>query len=110
MDNKIKKLYLKYSITENIKYINKIKNLLKLDIPMAGGSVFEKQIGSIDLIIKNIDLITEDIQTFNKLLQIVKEHDEKIILFKPDYKIYEPQNQTLLEYIELIYNYEKNLI
>ena len=116
MYNKIKKLYLKYHLdNNNLKYIKKINNLLNNKNTNktqnhVGGSNIENEIYALNLIIRNIELLTNDIKLYNQLLELVKEHDSKIQLFRKDFIIYDPKKQTLLEYIDIIYDKEKNLI
>ncbi len=115
MNNKIKKLYFKYCLNNDIKYIEKIYNFLNNEKSNkiqnhVGGSNIENKIYKLNLIIKNIELIYNDIKLYNELLELVEEHDSKMQLFKINYMRYNPINQTLLEYIDEIYNNENNLI
>lgn len=112
---RLKKNYIKYLISNDIKYIGKIRDIVKV-LNFNGGSVNmpnslnekdekdEKDIKySTQLVLNNIDLIIQNINYFNSILNLVHEHDQKMSLLNKDFVKFNPETQSLIEYLDLIY-------
>ena len=107
LDYKIKKNYIKYISENNIKYLDKILHLIqRKKISYAGGGNNNYNINlGLDFVLKNIDIIINDIDFFNTILVIIENHDELMIKINPSYKKFN-YNENILEYLDKIYNWE----
>ena len=104
---KIKKNYIKYMVKNDRKYIDKILNLVNKSSTnniYIGGGKSDTNL-SLDFILKNIDIIINDIELFNKILSIIEKHDELMIKINPRYNKF-VYNQNILDYIDKVYNQE----
>ncbi len=113
---KIKKNYLKYLARNDIRYIYNICKILNMQIYLKGGDNTNIDIDykknkdfNIDFVIKNIDLIINNIELFNKILKIIKEHDNQMQIINPKYKRYDYKT-NIIDYINKIYGEEFNFV
>ena len=106
---KIIKNYLKYIIYDDINYINKIISLIDINNNyFQVGGVDENEYKDInhnynykklDFVIKNLELIIEDIELFNKILSIIKKHDELMGEINLEYKKFN-YDDNILNYLD----------
>lgn len=115
----IKKNYIKYIASNNVKYIDKIYNIITnenvlnqkkqindkynfISIKKGGGGINKN---FINFVLQNIDLMTENLELFNKILLTIEIHDNLMIKINPNYNKFN-YNQNILIYLEKIYNDE----
>lgn len=104
---RIKKNYIKYIGKNDTKYLDKIlyhmqKNSIK---NISGGDSNSNSNFSFDFVLKNIDIIINDIDFFNKILSVIENHDELMVKINPEYKKFN-YNENILDYLDKIYGQE----
>jgi len=102
---RLKKNYIKYLISNDIKYINNVRDMVRVLNFNGGSNGFDEKdkTYSIKLILNNIDLIIQNINYFNSILNLVHEHDHKMSLLNKNFIKFNPETQSLIEYVDSIY-------
>ncbi len=105
--------YLKYIAYDDINYINKIISLIGINnnyFQVGGLDENENEnenenidiksnYKKLDFVIKNLQLIIEDIELFNKILSIIKKHDELMSEINSKYEKFN-YDDNILNYLD----------
>jgi hypothetical protein len=108
---KIKKNYIKYIGKNDTKYLNKILHIVQIKtFSFTGGGNNNSNVNfGLDFVLKNINIIINDIDFFNKILLIIENHDNLMIKINHNYKKFD-YNENIIEYLDKIYNQEFILV
>ena len=110
---KIIKNYIKYIAYDDINYINKIIGLIdKNNIQIGGdknGDISENSnitnYKKLNFVIDNIELIIKDVELFNRIINIIKNHDMLMSKINSKYKKFN-YDENILTYLDKIYKDE----
>ena len=102
---KIIKNYVKYLANNDSHYINKIINIIPNNNLLGGNpnpnSNSNINYDKIKFIIKNIDLIINDIKLFNKSIGIINKYDDTMSMINPTHEKFN-YSDNILDYINKI--------